>query len=59
MAEQKKQYRVLTGISWYDDNRAEPGEIRDDVPKKSIGWLLEQNIIETVEEGEADGVRER
>ena len=45
MAE-KKKYLVNVGIDWYDGNRAEPGEIRDDIPAKSLPWLLEQGIIE-------------
>jgi len=58
----RKKYRVVRGISWYGDQRAEPGELRDDIPQKSIPWLLEQGHIEdphakkeTTEEGkEAD-----
>lgn len=41
----KVQYEVLNGIEWFGGNRAEPGEIRDDIPKKSVPWLLEQGII--------------
>lgn len=58
MTKKKQEYRVLVGLSWYDDGRAEAGEIRDDIPAKSIPWLLEQNLIELVEE-EPDGVPKR
>lgn len=45
----KKKYLVKSGISWYDGGRAEPGEIVDNIPRKSIGWLLEQGHIEEVD----------
>lgn len=39
-----KKYRVLRGLSWYGGGRAEPGEIRDDLPPKAIPeWLKERN----------------
>lgn len=47
MAE-KKQYRVLTGLDYPRGKRAEPGEIKDDLPTSSIPWLLEQGHIEEV-----------
>lgn len=40
------KYKVLVGIDWYGGNRAEPGDVRDDIPKKSLPWLLEQGIVE-------------
>lgn len=39
------KYKVNVGINWYGGKRAEPGEIRSDIPKKSLPWLLEQGIV--------------
>jgi hypothetical protein len=50
----KKAYRVLVGLSW-DEERAEPGEVREDIPAKSISWLLEQGCIEEVIEDASAG----
>lgn len=41
-------YKVHTGID-YAGKRAEPGDVISDLPNKSIGWLMEQGIIEQVE----------
>jgi hypothetical protein len=41
------QYRVLTGIDYPPDKRAESGTIVSDIPEKSAKWLLEQGLIET------------
>lgn len=41
-------YRVLTGLSYPPDRRAEAGEIVDDIPPKSAKWLLDQGHIENV-----------
>jgi hypothetical protein len=38
-------YKVLVGID-YAGKRAEPGDVVNDLPAKSILWLSEQNIIE-------------
>lgn len=38
-------YRVLIGID-YGGKRAEPGDIISDIPSRSVGWLLEQGIVE-------------
>ena len=40
-----KKFRVLNGLN-YGDKRREPGDIVDDIPKKSLWWLLEQGHIE-------------
>lgn len=59
------KYRVKTGLSWgmgTEAKRAEPGEVRDDIPAKSLHWLLAQGMIEPVEEekgGKTDGIRSR
>jgi len=41
-------YRVIQGID-YKGRRAEPGDIVDDIPTKSIRWLTDQGIIEKVD----------
>lgn len=41
------QYRVNVGID-YAGRRAEPGDQVDDIPTRSVKWLLEQGIIEEV-----------
>ncbi|MFI9552645.1 hypothetical protein [Nonomuraea endophytica] len=46
-----KQYKVLTGLDYPGKGgpkRAEPGDVVDDVPKESVGWLVEQGVIEEV-----------
>lgn len=45
----RTKYRVLNGLSWYGNKRAEAGEIRSDIPAKSVPWLLEQGHIEEIE----------
>ncbi len=45
----KKKYRVLTGLN-YGDKRAEVDDVVDDIPAKSVTWLLEQGHIEEVED---------
>lgn len=48
----KKRYEVLVGLD-YGDTRREPGDIADDIPSKSLAWLLEQGCIRpAVESGE-------
>lgn len=44
------RYRVIHGLD-YAGKRAEPGEIRDDIPPASVQWLLEGGHIELVDEG--------
>lgn len=41
----KKTYRALVGLD-YADRRVEPGDVVDDIPKKSLPWLLKQGHIE-------------
>jgi len=38
-------YKVLIGID-YEGKRAEPGDLVDDLPKHSVKWLLDQQIVE-------------
>lgn len=40
-------YRALTGLS-YKGRNVEAGEVVDDIPAKSIGWLLDGGHIEKV-----------
>ena len=47
------KFRVKTGLDWgvgKEAKRAEPGEIRDDIPAKSVPWLVAQGLIEPVED---------
>jgi hypothetical protein len=44
------KYKVLVGLDYPPDKRAEPGDVVDDLPRQSIPWLLEQGYIEMVEE---------
>lgn len=39
-------YRVLVGLDYPPDRRAEPGDVVDDLPGKSIKWLTDQGLIE-------------
>lgn len=41
-------YRVLTGLNYPPDKRAEVGAVVDDLPPKSIKWLAAQGLIEPV-----------
>lgn len=40
------RYRVLQGIDYPPNKRAEAGKIVEDLPAVSIKWLLESGIIE-------------
>jgi hypothetical protein len=40
------RYRVLSGIDYPPNKRAEAGKIVDDLPATSVKWLLESGIIE-------------
>lgn len=43
------KYRVLIGLNYptlKGEKRAEPGDVVEDLPKKSIAWLLRQGHIE-------------
>jgi hypothetical protein len=41
-------YKVLTGLSYPPDKRAEVGDIVDDLPSTSVKWLLAKGHIEEV-----------
>ena len=49
-------YRVIVGVD-YAGKRAEPGSIISDVPGRSVGWLLEQGIIEKVDGGKPQSAK--
>jgi hypothetical protein len=40
------RYRVLQGIDYPPNKRAEAGKIVEDLPAVSVKWLLESGIIE-------------
>jgi chromosome segregation and condensation protein ScpB len=42
-------YRVLAGISYPPNKRAEIGDVVDDLPSRSIKWLLEAGVVEQVD----------
>lgn len=42
-------YRVLAGISYPPNKRAEVGDVVDDLPSRSIKWLVEAGCIEQVD----------
>lgn len=39
------RYRVLVGLNYPPDRRAEPGDVVDDLPPKSLKWLVEQSCV--------------
>ena len=40
-------YKVLVGINYgKPEKRVEAGDLVDDIPVKSLPWLLEQGIVE-------------
>lgn len=40
------QYRVLQGIDYPPNKRAEAGQVISDLPPQAIKWLLESGVIE-------------
>lgn len=45
----KNDYKVLQGIDYPPNKRAEAGQVVSDLPKDAIPWLLESNVIERIE----------
>lgn len=45
-----QSYRVIRGLGYPDadghEKRAEPGDLVDDIPEGSVGWLLNDGAIE-------------
>lgn len=48
------KYRVLSGIDYPPNKRAEAGDVVEDLPPKAIKWLLDSNIIEPADKATAD-----
>lgn len=46
-------YRVVVGLTYPPSRRAEPGDVVDDIPSRSVKWLREQGLIEPVDEPKA------
>jgi hypothetical protein len=42
------KYRALVGLDYPPGKRAEPGDVVDDLPEKSVKWLLKDGKIEEV-----------
>lgn len=40
------RYRVLQGIDYPPNKRAEVGDVVEDIPAQSVKWLLDSEIIE-------------
>ena len=49
-------FRINTGMNWTDldgkQQRAEPGEVRDDLRPESVAWLLADGHLEVAKEPE-------
>lgn len=43
----KQRYRAVVDLS-YGDKRVSANDVVDDIPKESLGWLLEGHYIEKV-----------
>lgn len=52
------QYRALVGLEYPPDRRVEAGQIVDDLPGKSVKWLLEQGLIEPANGKPADSKKD-
>lgn len=44
------KYKVLKGIDYPPNKRAEVGDVVEDLPSQSIKWLREQGIVELVDQ---------
>jgi hypothetical protein len=42
------KYRALVGLDYPPGKRAEPGDVVDDLPEKSVKWLLKDGKIKEV-----------
>lgn len=55
MHDTRLKYRALVGLNYPNPEggefRAEPGDVLDDLPHKSIQWLMDQGCIEHVQYG--------
>lgn len=46
------QYRALVGLEYPPNRRVEAGTVVDDIPGKSVKWLLDQGLIEAAGKAE-------
>ncbi len=57
MTDKHKRYRVLIGLNYGPGGaiRREPGDIADDIPERSVHWLLANDppAIEPIEDSPA------
>jgi len=44
------KYKVLKGIDYPPNKRAEVGDVVEDLPSQSIKWLREQGIVELLDQ---------
>lgn len=49
------KFKVLTGLDYPPDRRVEAGDIVEDLPAKSVKWLLDQGLIEKTDASVEDG----
>jgi hypothetical protein len=49
-ADPGKAYRVLIGLDYPENRRAEPGDVVTDLPGYAVAWLLETGAIELKED---------
>jgi hypothetical protein len=52
------EYKVLSGIDYPPNKRAEAGEVVSDLPKDAISWLLASGVIELASSSKTDSVEE-
>lgn len=56
VSDSKPKFKLNTGLDWVSakgPQRAEAGDVRDDIPKTSQDWLLAQKLIEPYVEPKA------
>lgn len=46
----KSKFVVVSGVDYPPNKRAEPGDVVDDLPAKSVQWLLECGAIRRADE---------
>jgi len=47
------KYRINVGLD-YGDKRAESGDVVDDLPSKSLKWLVDQGMVELADKSTVD-----
>ena len=48
-------YRVLRGIDYPPSKRAERGDVVDDLPERSVKWLVEAGVVEQIDDPKPKG----